>query len=237
MKIAICDDVPQFVAKIEAELGRICKTRGWAVDCIGFTSSALLLNTDLSSVQVVFLDIDMPEKDGLETARLIREKYPEIVLVFVTAFLKYAPAGYRVSAFRYLLKQHLERELPEVMDDIRKSLLEASDSMLVEQKSGAASILLKNIVYLEGTPRRMVLLHTADGAAPVEALGKLTDYEKKLEGKGFLRLQRSFIANMAFISKISSYRVFLKNGLVLNASEKYYRHLNASFLRWKGEHL
>ena len=57
------------------------------------------------------------------------------------------------------------------------------------------------------------------------------------ERKGFLRLQRSFIANMAQISKISSYQVTLRNGTVLKASESYYKQVQASFLQWKGQHL
>ena len=50
-------------------------------------------------------------------------------------------------------------------------------------------------------------------------------------------LQKSFIANMSYISKISSYQVVLKDGTVLNASEKYYRQVQATFLQWKGRHL
>ena len=58
----------------------------------------------------------MLDLNGLEVAKTLRSKYPNIVLVFVTAFIEYAPVGYCVSAFRYLLKQKLDSDLLMVMD-------------------------------------------------------------------------------------------------------------------------
>ena len=71
--------------------------------------------------------------------------------------------------------------------------------------------------------------------------GPLTEwcyyYESALAKKGFLRLQKSFIANMSHINKISSYQVTLCDGTVIKASEKYYRRVHDGFLLWKGQHL
>lgn len=237
MKIAICDDMPEFACELKLMAEEICAKRDWPLESLAFSSPLELLEADLSHTDAAFLDIDMPELNGLEAARELRKKYPELILVFVTAFIEYAPAGYQVSAFRYLLKQQLRDSLPEVMEAIQQKLRESADMISVQQKNGAVSIPLKNILYLEGTPRRMVLFHTVNTARPIEAAGKLEDFERRLAGKGFLRLQRSFIANMAQISKISNYQVWLYDGTVLNASEKYYKQVQAAFLQWKGRYL
>lgn len=237
MKIAICDDVPEFANELKGKVEEICAKNDWPLEYAIFTSPRIMLAEDLSSYQVVFLDIDMPEINGLEAAKELRTRYPDVILVFVTAFIEYAPAGYHVEAFRYLLKQQIEGDLPHVMSDINHRLRESTDTISVELKSGSTLIPLKKIMYLEGTPNRMVLFHVDYDSSPIEAIGKLTDYEQRLDGKGFLRLQKSFIANMSQISKISSYQVTLRNGVTLKASEKYYKQVHASFLQWKGQYL
>lgn len=237
MKIAICDDVLEFGYELKCKVEGICAKNDWPLEYSVFTSPRVMLAEELSSYQVVFMDIDMPGINGLEAARELRAKYPDVILVFVTAFIEYAPAGYHVEAFRYLLKQQIEDDLPHVMEDIYHRLHDSSDTISVERKSGLALIPLKKIMYLEGTPNRMVLFHLDYDSRPIEAIGKLADYEQRLEGKGFLRLQKSFIANMSQISKIRSYQVILRNGVTLKASEKYYKQVHASFLQWKGQYL
>lgn len=237
MKIAICDDIPEFAFELKHKIENTCAKRSVSLDCKVFTSPKAMLETDMSTTQVIFLDIDMPEKNGLEVAKELRKKYPELILIFVTAFIEYAPAGYNVAAFRYLLKQQLDDNLPSVMEDIQKKLIESTDYIIVEQKSGTASVPLKDILYLEGTQYRMVQFHILNQMHPIEAIGKLSDYEQQLKGKGFLRLQRSFIANMSHISRIRNYQVILRDGTTLSASEKYYKQVQALFLQWKGQHL
>lgn len=237
MKIAICDDFPEFACDLDQKIGDICAKKDLRVESLIFSSPKELLASDLSSVQVVFLDIDMAEINGLEAAKELRKRYPELILVFVTAFIEYAPAGYRVEAFRYLLKQQLTKDLPSVMEDIQKKLCDSVDTISLDHKSGTILIPLKNILYLEGTPNRMVLFHVDYDNKPIEAIGRLSDYEQRLKNKGFLRLQKSFIANMSQISKISGYQVTLRNGVALKASEKNYKQVYTSFLLWKGRHL
>ena len=237
MRIAICDDFPQFTRELRNKIEDICAKRDWPLNCLVFTSPKSILASDLSDTQVVFLDIDMPELNGLEVAKVLRVKYPNIILVFVTAFIEYAPAGYHVAAFRYLLKQRLDSDLPAVMDDIREKLGSSSEMLTIRQKDGTRDIPLNDILYLEGTPNRRVLFHLLNVSRPLEAAGKLADYESNLAGKGFLRLQKSFIANMTHISKISSYQVTLRDGTVIKASEKFYRQVHDGFLLWKGQHL
>lgn len=237
MKIAICDDSYEFACQLKEKLESICAKLDWQMEATVFSSPTALLNADLSAIQVLFLDIDMPGLNGIEVASRIRKHQKDLILVFVTAFIEYAPEGYHVEAYRYLLKQKIDVELLSTMESIYEKLSASTETILIDQKSETVAIPIKNILYLEGTPYRKVLFYLDNSSVPVEVPGKLADYEQRLERKGFLRLQRSFIANMAQISKISSYQVILRNGTVLKASESYYKQVQASFLQWKGQHL
>lgn len=237
VKIAICDDTEEFADGLKSEIENICAKKDWPLETEVFYSSLSLLNADLSSFHVLFLDIDMPDLNGLETARKLREKYKRIILVFVTAFVEYAPAGYKVDAFRYPLKQQINEDLPFTMEEIAGKLSASAETIIVEGKAGTKLVRVENILYIEGTPYRRTRLHMDNSADLIEADGRLSDFEARLHDSGFLKIQRSYIVNMAQISRISSYRVILKSGEALKASESYYKQVQASFLRWKGQHL
>ena len=118
MNIAICDNDMDFVLKLKACIDDYLARSNLAGVYELFSSPAKLLDADLLAADVVFLDVDMPEINGIEAAGLLRRKYPDVVLVFVTDYIEYAPAGYRVDAFRYLLKSRLAPELSDTLDEI-----------------------------------------------------------------------------------------------------------------------
>ena len=163
--------------------------------------------------------------------------YPDVVLVFVTDYIEYAPAGYRVDAFRYLLKSRLELELSDALDEIVDKLYVGQATIQVKSRSEDVPLQLKDIVYIEGTGRRRVLVHLAGVEAPMECSGKLTEFEDALKSDGFLRLQRSFLANMRHIKKISGYTAYLDDGTELKVSDRNYNALRNTFLAWKGRHI
>lgn len=108
VKIVILDDELEFSKILDKKIKEYCARKDLLYDCQIFSSSKNLLEDDLSSIQVAFLDIDMPEINGLDVAKVLHQRYPEMILVFVTSFIKYAPSGYKVNAFRYLLKTQLD---------------------------------------------------------------------------------------------------------------------------------
>ena len=237
MKVAICDDSEQDIADLKEKLLKIIEGQIENCEIHVYTDvTKFLKEIHTISFDGIFLDIDMPEINGLDAAKALRGKYPELIIVFVTSYIEYAPAGYRVAAFRYLLKQRLDEELPCVLEDVQRKLLESEELISVRTKSGFVDIPLKDVLYLEGTPGREVVFHMSRFET-IKASGRLTQYEEKLRGKGFLRLQKSFIANMAHICRISNYQAFLDSGAALKTSEITYRDIQTTFLQWKGRHI
>lgn len=238
MNFALCDDNNSFLNYLNDLIFQQCAYRDWTCNVIRFTSPRDFLEADLSSVQVAFLDIDMPGINGLDVAKQLRGHFPELIIVFVTGFIKYAPAGYCVNAFRYLLKNQLEDELPLCMDAIWEQLFVHTDSIQIQLTEQTIQIRLCDILYFEGTPLRRSILHPAAACGePVECIGKLADYETQLEEKGFLRIQKSFLVNMSHIVKIKSYIATLDTGETLTVSERNYTQVCQKFTLWKGQSL
>lgn len=238
MNIVSCDDSPEFLKELHAAIEQHCAMKDWAFHCQAFQRPEELLAADLSAVQTLFLDIDMPGINGLETAHRLRERYPELIIVFVTGFIEYAPAGYDVDAFRYLLKSDFEARLPRCLEDIWDKLYVRQESIRLTQAGRSVKMRLKDILYIEGTPQRHVLVHSiAHPGTPLECLGMLADYEEKLSGKGFLRIQKSFLVNMCHIDDIRSYSAILDNGEELKVSRRNYASICKQFLLWEGQNL
>ena len=194
MQIILCDDNPVFLSELERKIRGISARHDWNNQYLLFHTPRVLLDADLSGTDVIFLDIDMPEITGIETARALRTKYPAVLIVFVTGYIQYARDGYQVEAFRYLMKDLLESELSDCLADIQKKLYEDQESITVHMLEYAAPVRLKDILYFEGTGHRHVIMHRNQDI--VECHGKLGDYEKQLDQNGFLRIQRSYLVNM-----------------------------------------
>ena len=238
MNIALCDDNPAFLRQLRNAIMNACAERDWPCSCRCYSAPLDLLSADLLSTQVLFLDVDMPGINGLETAQLLRKAYRDLIIVFVTGFIEYAPAGYDVAAFRYLLKQELDTKLTQCLRDVWDRLYTSHETVRIHLLDHDAKIRVSDILYLEGTSQRHTLLHTkSDHASPLECRGTLAEYESQLSGKGFLRIQRSYLVNMAHIEDIRNYNAILDNEKTLRVSRTSYRKICEQFVLWEGEHL
>lgn len=87
VKIVILDDELEFSKILDKKIKEYCARKDLLYDCQIFSSGKTLLEDDLSSIQVAFLDIDMPEFNGLDVAKVLHQRYPEMILIFVTFFI------------------------------------------------------------------------------------------------------------------------------------------------------
>lgn len=237
MRIAICDDDSTFTTKIRISMDEYFARKNLQADYYIFTSPKRLLEFDISNIQALFLDIDMPELNGIELARQLRTKNLDLIIVFVTDFIEYAPYGYRVEAFRYLLKNRLDMELHLTLDEVVDKLYSEQATIEIRVEGETEKLLLKDIVYIEGTGHRAVLIHTRGRSSPLECSGKLSCFEQELRERGFLRLQRSYLANMNCIKRISGYKAIFKDGTELKVSDQGYRDIVGKFVSWKGQQM
>lgn len=122
LRIAICDDEKLFRENIKKYVLKYLSEKDISSEIDMFNSGKELLGlgTDLLGYNIIFLDINMDEIDGIMTAHKIREYSMDIYIVFVTAYVKYSLEGYKVDATRYLLKNtiNFDESIYECMDTI-----------------------------------------------------------------------------------------------------------------------
>lgn len=197
MVIGFCDDE----LSIREELVQLCKQYMKAnlsnFEIITFNSGEEVIEYD-KTINILFLDIQMKGINGLETAEKLRQKDENMIIVFLTGYINFMQAGYRVKAFRYLLK-------PVKNSEFTETLLEAihevkKDSRIIIGTEGEIIFLkLKEIIYIECINRYTVV---RTKKKYFETLIKMNKWEDILNSGDFYRVHKSYIVNLEYIKEI-----------------------------------
>lgn len=115
MNILICDDERFAAEKIAELVSRSAVQHHLAVSVVKYTDVEKCLASPLNQCDIAFFDIDMKPYNGIDLARKLHNENPNAIIIFVTNYIEYAPAGYEVNAFRYLLKPEISRSFPALI--------------------------------------------------------------------------------------------------------------------------
>ncbi len=187
------------------------------------------------SVDLIFLDINMPELNGLEFSRTLSKKQK---VIFTTAFEKYAIEGYKVDAIDYLLKPFNYEEFLKAankardwfqMYDAGSSKVEPATSIFVKSEYKLIKINLDSISYIEGLKDYVKIILT-DKERAVLSLMSLKSLEQQLPADKFMRIHRSYIINLSLISQIERNQVIIGNTRITIADiykEKFMKYIES----------
>ncbi len=216
LKCAIVDDEPLAVELLVSYVRRIpfMQLEGQYSNAV----DAMKGLTD-NPVDLVFLDIQMPELNGLELSRMLPESTR---VVFTTAFEQYALDGYRINALDYLMKPisyvnfleasnralqwfsllHQKQQAAPAADEAR--------SIFVKSEYKLLQIDLDKVKYVEGL-KDYVKIYTEDSPHPILSLMNMKSMEQMLPSSRFIRVHRSFIVQKSKIREIDRNRIVFGN--------------------------
>lgn len=209
MNVVVVDDEPLAIDLIKGYLERIPNMRLLETfsDAINAFSYLKSVNVDL-----VFLDINMPEISGIELAKSLK-KPP--MFIFITAYREFALEGFNVSAVDYLLKPvSFERFKLAIEKALELNSLKANSNQISENyvvvKSDYQSIKIgtREIIYVEGLDD-YIRIYTTSGI--VQTLMSLKSFVELLPEKEFVRIHRSFIVSVSRITSFSKRSVFMND--------------------------
>lgn len=170
-------------------------------------------------VDLVFLDIQMPELNGLELSKVISNR---IKVIFTTAFEKYALESYRVDALDYLLKPISYPEFLRAADKASLWFYKAEDKIepaeekkyiFVKSNYKLIRIDLERICYIEGL-KDYVKIYLENQKQPVVSLASMKALEDLLDDTSFIRVHRSYIVNADKISLVDHSRIVFGNNYI-----------------------
>ena len=217
MKIAICDDCSNDINILERVLltNNYIKNHGQITE---FTSSTEFIdNINGHTYDVVFLDGDLPDKNGIELGKYINENSPNTFIVFVTNYSQYAIDAFDCDAFHYLLKPINVYKANKVINSLIQKYKEKNKYHIIKIKTETKRIPIKDIYYIEYC-RRHVIYHLKD--KEYETVGKFSSIYSELREFGFLQIHQGYIVNMDKIIEFDKYSVILKDNKTVMMSTR-----------------
>ena len=234
LQAAICDNEEFFTQKIKSLLADLLKQYEIDAQIEPFVSAQTFLQAcETRRYDLVFLDVELGEIDGMNVACEMRTTNPDAILVFVSGFVRYAVQGYKVRAYRYLLKQELEEEFPLCIKEVLQEIKRQKQTLSIKTVEGATvTVRLSDILYLE-SKNHNVSIHTAGGEYLVH--DTLNHLCAQIPSEDFMRIQRSFCVNMRSVVQVKGNTVQLTNKTVLTARRQAGPKLMRRFLQIQGE--
>lgn len=230
IKCLIVDDEPRALDLLERYIGQVP-----FLEMAGRCASALQAIEIITTAQVdaVFLDIQMPDLNGIEFSRSLKHG-PKII--FSTAYEQYAVESFKVDALDYLLKPYSFEEFFRVATklreyfDIAKNTKEQEDQFIfVKSEYKLLRINLKDIYYFEGL-KDYVKIHIQGLQWPVLSLMSLKALEEFLPSESFMRIHRSFIIHLDKIESIERGQAIINKFPITvadNYKEKFQEYLSS----------
>jgi len=233
MNIIICDDDILFLERFRERLESFLTERQILYKIDMLSSGEELLEHDILKTDLIFLDIEMGEINGLETARVLRKKYPDFVLVFLTGFLEYARDGYEVKALRYILKDQLDVTFYETMDAVITEMGLYVLPYTFDFVNGQMTIYADDILYLE-SDMHTVKFYLTQNRKVRELYGTLNSIQELLPQSDFVRIHQSYLVNLKYVTYMDSATAKLIDGVKLPISRRKSPEARKAWFLYKG---
>jgi len=207
MRIAICDDEEKYRIQLKTVLDKLLINTDDDIETFS-DGNILALKFAESPFDLVFLDIEMPEIDGITLARKLRAVSEKVFIVFLTGHVEYALEGYEVNALRYLTKPVDIDKLKEVLNYVRDKI--GSARQIIIREDGEEIILnVNDVVYIESMNQNVRIVTTTGEHTIRYNIG---DFEEQLKDDGFFRSHRGYLISLSKVKKLIKTDVVLDGG-------------------------
>ena len=232
LHIAICDDEKIMCDTLQKNISEILQNTS-VTYCIDCYTNAEQFYAVCQQYHLLFLDIDMPNYNGVTLAKNIRKKQIHCEIIFVTILKEYVLNAFEVEALDYIYKpidtKRLQNALHRAMKKLQKK---QQKSLFIQTKYMTQNINISQIYYIEVINRK-IYVHTQYDT--IEYYDKLEQVQKQLD-KRFIKCHRSYIINMDYFYQYQNNIITLQNGQTVPVSRLRQKELLDAILQYmKGE--
>ncbi len=209
IRIAICDDEKHMSDHIRSMVLNFFRKKNREISLRMFSGGEELLSYN-GQIDILFLDIQMKDMDGMETARKLRAGQFRGVLIFITVLKEMVFQSFEVQAYDYLVKPVDKKQFEKTMERLYTSMQNASEYSLLVQKGYEGRVIPKDeIVFCEIIDRK-IYLNLVSGDV-VDYYERIENLETKLD-KRFYRCHRSYLINLKHLKGYKNGTACMDNG-------------------------
>lgn len=231
-KIAICDDeqnqidyMASIVASWSAHTGHNCEIRTFA------SAEAFLFEYEEDKAfDILLLDIEMENMNGIELAKRIRKDHNRAEIIFITSHFEFVWEGYEVDALHYLTKPLSAEKLTQVLSKAADKLSVEPPSVVISCDGETLKLYESDILYAEAF-LHYIVIHTKDNEYKIKE--PISVFENKVSDD-FYRIHRSYLVSLKYITRISRTSVTIGNS-TLPLSRGKYDDINRAFIEHNRE--
>lgn len=226
-KIAICDDAAADRQYLAGLTRRWAAARGHTVQLAEFPSaeSFLFAYADEPDFDLLLLDIEMGEMDGVTMARTLRKQNDAVQIVFITGYVDYIADGYEVEALHYLMKPVGEEKLFAVLDRAAAKLRRQAKTLTLPLAGEIVRLPVYQIRCAEVQGNYVTIHAERDYTVKMT----LRELEAELD-EGFFRLGRSAVVNLGWVARATRTAITLRDGRALPLPRGAYDKLNRAII-------
>ena len=234
IKVCVCDDDVTIVDRINSVIDDLSKNNNIKTKVDVFYDGKTLiqnLEKNNSYYDVLFLDIEMNDMDGIETARQLRLRDEQVYIIYVTSHENYAIETFSVRPYQFVLKPFDDKVIEKYFMDVYEKILSCDENYGFKHKGTYYKILLKDVKYFE-SKNRSIVIHMVDGTT-YEYYDILDKLEKKLSmfKMDFLRIHKSMLVNTRYITKKRYDQIELMDGEKLMISQLKRKEINEYYIK------
>ena len=232
MKIAICDDNREYINIIENYLGNM-NTEKLEFDTFQSGEDLVSVYKEKGAIyDAIFLDMEMGELDGIETANYIRKMDMHVIIVFVTSHKKYMQRSFECMPFRFLLKPIKFEDFCKVYSEICIKLKDKPETVVFTENRSRTRIFCDDIIFFESRAH-WIIIYTRDGKE-YKVRKTMNELLETVDISTFFRVHRAFVVNLSHIYQISENDVIMHHyDKPIPVSRTYKKELADKFLNFK----
>ena len=229
-KFAVCDDCAADRQYISDLVKKWADSTGQTIQISLFSSAEnfLFCYAEESDYDVLLLDIEMGEMDGVTMAKQLRKTNDTLQIIFITGYSDYISEGYEVAALHYLMKPVKEEKLHSVLERAIEKVKRNEKILNFEVNGEMVRIPVYQIRYAD-VYGNYVTIHTFEELKVKMTLGEL---EKQLDDR-FFRAGRSVIVNLTMISRVTKTEIKLNDGTVIPLPRGAYDGVNRAIIHMR----
>ncbi len=217
IRIAIVEDEPTERDRIKVYLEEIAQEDQTQFDIEQYSSGMAFVMSGMKDYDLVLMDIDMPNLNGIETAKALRKVDQSATLIFVTNMAQYAISGYEVNAVDFILKPVNRYSFAiKIKRAISRTAKKNDNAIQIKMDGTIFLVHMYQIMYLE-VDGHYVIFHTTQGDYKEYTTLKLA--QKRINSSHFVQCNQSFLINMKYIESVSRESVTV-GGTVIYISRK-----------------
>lgn len=226
MNIYICDDEEKILQDIMEVVNECCQ------GCVihSFTkATSLITEIQKEDADILLLDIDMPDMNGLDVARKISELKKRPILIFVTSHDELVYESFKYHPFGFVRKRFFKEELPKMIHDCIEELERENKNFCFRADGKDIRLLMSDIIYME-SEANYIKIYTKDSEYRFRST--MTAMENSLKPYGFIRIHKGFLVNQDKILMIGPDEIKLMDGKTLPVGKTYFDSAKKELMRY-----